>query len=203
MMTMNTHLKFKDRILIAIDVIKNGSRILDPNRTDLECITKYSEAIVCCNNTYIKLSCDGANNAIAFEVYKGTFKNPNIKMLVLMDRELFYKAPEYVRDFIVYHELGHYHNGHMGNFPVDYDEKRFEVNASGKGEVMKQEREADIYAYKKVGFCESIDALNWMIDHYNGCIENRNELILRKEIIQQVNIEKHAQKLIDNSHYGI
>ena len=99
--------------------------------------------------------------------------------LIITD-EFFYELPKKVQSMIVYHEVGHYVNGHYKN---ENEVKRSRITRTF-GKVTRTESEADMYAVEMLGAKDVIAALYW-------CIKNTDLPFLSKV---------EAMKRIKNIH---
>lgn len=92
----------------------------------------------------------------------------------------FNKLNEHIKDFILYHEIGHKICGHISK-NVLINIKRDIVSLFS---VSKEELEADAFAASIVGYDNAIDALSYLKNQYNGIAKiqlNRRCLILKRD----------------------
>lgn len=172
-------MKLKDRIKIALDFFFHGEHTLDVLRDDLRTYAYGNDAVIVHHNTFVKLASDGGNNAIIYETEESLYNGSSL--LILMDSELFYDAPNYVREFVINHEIGHYKLGHFNEGKLCSEEERTQMTREGK--ISQYERDADMYAVNKLGPTRALQVFDWLIDNVHANIENRNDLILRKQAI--------------------
>ena len=86
--------------------------------------------------------------------------------------------PEYVREFVIYHELGHIEAGHLDI--TTKESKEILKNRVKVGDVDEFEIIADKYVAEKIDVNKTIKALLWMFDNsYLDEILNRAKLLIK------------------------
>ena len=118
------------------------------------------------------------NNRIACIM---THVETNQKVIALHD--FFDLLPQNVREFILYHEVGHLLNNHV--FYNNKECERYKQERKGyfdKGEVHPSEILCDKYAVSRMGKEKALQALNYLIEKS----KTSKELILRREILNSI-----------------
>lgn len=77
--------------------------------------------------------------------------------------EYFDLAPKYVQEFVINHEIGHIKNKHFENGSVNASFKHIFTRSI---KLSKEEVEADLYAYNKIGKENSILALEYILNTF-------------------------------------
>src|SRR5271157_5600435 len=81
-------------------------------------------------------------------------KNNRLKKLIpiIGITRYFINYPEYVKEGLIWHEVGHVHHKHvLRNKLTQYQLREERLNCIKKNDVLPMEIEADIFAAKKVG----------------------------------------------------
>lgn len=97
--------------------------------------------------------------------------------LVVVDEE-FMKLPEEARNFFLWHEYGHFYNGHFNQIISSKDTARLIIKRS-LGLLPKMEVEADLYAASVVGPSAAINSLLYLVKNSNAPLMSKIEMIRR------------------------
>lgn len=109
--------------------------------------------------------------------------NGELKPAIFVD-EYFNELPETVKDFLMYHELGHIKlkhfegNNQKNSFINELKNSLYVIKRNFRIEL--KELQADNYAVKQIGKEKSIESLNYLLNNIIG--------INKKEIKERINV---------------
>lgn len=168
-------LSLYDRIMIPLDILINGEQAMNPCRKLLEYKEGENYAIYL-SNTWQKLVKGNAGGSMMRLIGESLKPSPECEYAIIFAREL-YRAPKYVRDFVIEHEKGHIKlfNQLPKGEEITPLRKRARANKKSRkwyinrGEVSPDELYADACDVEVLGKQNAINALTYLaeISKYN------------------------------------
>ena len=170
----------KKGFLLGYNAALNGGgciQIINDMRKHLDIVEINNVPMYFCKSNYAVAS---SNSDIGCLMEIKTKIIGDIECIFVNDT--FDKAPDFVKEFILHHELGHFVHGDLHKVPKHNNLKRL----LGLEKIIMFEYNADRYAAQVLSPNKCIDALNWMETNVPGGFVCRREMKKRIKELQKM-----------------